>query len=54
MILTTKANGDAILKKDKLYLHNPNIAYVLGDTDADKGNLRECVNEFCNYRDTNG
>ena len=44
MILTTKANGDAILRKrDKLYLHNPNIAYVLGDTDADKGNLRECT-----------
>ena len=44
MILTTKANGDAILRKrDKHYLHNPNIAYVLGDTDADKGNLRECT-----------
>ena len=44
MILSAKANGDSILRKmDKLYLHNPNIAYVLGDTDADKGNLRECT-----------
>ena len=44
MILTTKAKGDAILrKKDKLYLHNPNIAYVLGDSYADRGNLRECT-----------
>ena len=44
MILSAKANGDAILRKmDKLYLHNPNIAYVLGETDADRGNLRECM-----------
>lgn len=44
MILTTKANGDAILRKmDKLYLHNPNIAYVLGEADADRGNLRESI-----------
>ena len=43
-VLTTKANGDAILRKmDKLYLHNPNIAYALGEADADKGNLRECT-----------
>ena len=48
MILTTKAKGDAILrKKDKLYLHNPNIAYVLGDSYADRGNLRECT--FLNW-----
>ena len=44
LILNTKANGDAILRKrEKLYLHNPNIAYVLGETDADRGNLRECT-----------
>lgn len=43
-VLTTKANGDAILRKgEKLYLHNPNMAYVLGEADADKGNLRECT-----------
>ena len=43
-VLTTKANGDAILRKtEKLYLHNPNMAYVLGETDTDKGNLRECT-----------
>ena len=43
-VLNTKANGDAILRKtEKLYLHNPNMAYILGETDADKGNLRECT-----------
>lgn len=43
-VLTTKANGDAFLRKtEKLYLHNPNMAYVLGETDADKGNMRECT-----------
>lgn len=26
-----------------LNLHNPNIAYVLGDADVNKGNLRESV-----------
>lgn len=44
MILNTKANGDAILRKmDKLYLHNPNIAYVLGENDTDRGNSRESI-----------
>lgn len=44
MILSIKTNGDAILRKmDKLYLHNPNIAYVLGENDADKGCLRESI-----------
>ena len=43
-VLRVKANGDAILRKaDKLYLHNPNISYVLGETDAEKGNLRESI-----------
>ena len=44
MILRSKAKGDAVLRKrDKLYLHNPNIAYVIGDSYADRGNLRECI-----------
>ena len=43
-LLRTKANGDAVLRKaDKLYLHNPNIAYVFGETDVNKGNLRESI-----------
>ena len=43
-VLATKANGDAVLRKaEKIYLHNPNMAYVLGETHADKGNLRECI-----------
>lgn len=42
-----KANGDAILRKmDKLYLHNPNIAYVLSGGKADVGNARETI-FFC-------
>lgn len=43
-VAQTKANGDAILRKpDKLYLHNPNIAYVLGEEATDKRNLRESI-----------
>ncbi|MGM9791184.1 MAG: ATP-binding protein [Candidatus Cryptobacteroides sp.] len=45
--LGMKANGDAILRKmDKLYLHNPNIAYVLSGGKADVGNARETI-FFC-------
>lgn len=45
--LGMKANGDAILRKmDKLYLHNPNIAYVLSGGNADVGNARETI-FFC-------
>ena len=43
-LLRTKVNGDAFLRKaDKLFHPNPNIAYVLGESDADKGNLRESI-----------
>jgi predicted AAA+ superfamily ATPase len=43
-LLQMKANGDAIMRKmDKLYLHNPNIAYVLSGEKADVGNSRECI-----------
>ena len=39
-----KANGDAVLRKmDKLYLQNPNVAYVLSGESADKGNSRETI-----------
>lgn len=39
-----KANGDAILRKmDKLYLHNPNIAYVLSGEKPETGNARETI-----------
>jgi hypothetical protein len=39
-----KANGDAILRKmDKLYLHNPNIAYVLSGEQPETGNARETI-----------
>lgn len=43
-VLRTKANGDAILRKmDKVYLQNPNIAYVLSGERADTGNARESI-----------
>lgn len=43
-VLRMKANGDAILRKmDKLYLHNPNMAYVLSGNAPDTGNLRETM-----------
>ena len=39
-----KANGDAILRKmDKLYLHNPNMAYVLSGEKPETGNARETI-----------
>lgn len=43
-VLRMKANGDAILRKmDKLYLHNPNIAYVLSGKEPETGNARESI-----------
>ena len=46
-VLRMKSNGDAILRKiDKLYLHNPNMAYVLSGEKPETGNLRETV-FFC-------
>ena len=46
-VLRMKANGDAILRKmDKLYLHNPNMAYVLSGELPNTGNSRETV-FFC-------
>ena len=43
-VLRMKVNGDAILRKmDKLYLHNPNIAYVLSGKNAETGNARETI-----------
>ena len=42
--LSMKANGDAVLRKmDKIYLHNPNMAYVLSGERAEIGNARETV-----------
>ncbi len=42
--LCMKANGDAILRKmDKLYLNNPNMAYVLSGEKPDTGNARETI-----------
>ena len=46
-ILRMKANGDAILRKmDKLYLHNPNMAYILSGELPNTGNSRETI-FFC-------
>ena len=46
-VLRMKANGDAILRKmDKLYLHNPNMAYVLSGEQPNTGNSRETI-FFC-------
>lgn len=43
-ILHMKANGDAILRKmDKLFLNNPNAAYVLSGEKPVKGNSRETI-----------
>lgn len=43
-ILRMKANGDAVLRKmDKLYLQNPNIAYVLSGKEPETGNIRETI-----------
>lgn len=46
-VLRMKANGDAILRKmDKLYLQNPNIAYVLSGERLETGSAREAI-FFC-------
>lgn len=46
-ILRMRANGDAILRKmDKLYLHNPNMTYVLSGEQPNTGNSRETI-FFC-------
>ena len=43
-VLRMRANGDAIMRKmDKLYLHNPNMAYVLSKEDTETGNARETI-----------
>ncbi len=43
-VLRAKANGDAILRKmDKVYLQNPNIAYVLSGEKSETGNARESI-----------
>ena len=43
-VLRMKANGDAILRKmDKLYLHNPNMSYVLSGEKPNDGNSREPI-----------
>ena len=43
-VLRIKTNGDAILRKmDKLYLHNPNMAYVLSGEQPNSGNSRETI-----------
>ena len=42
--LRMKANGDAILRKmDKLYLHNPNLSYVIAGELPNTGNSRETI-----------
>ena len=46
-VLRMKAHGDSILRKmDKLYLQNPNMAYVLTGEHANTGNSRETI-FFC-------
>lgn len=46
-VLRVRSHGDAILRKiDKLYLQNPNIAYVLSGERPDTGNSRETI-FFC-------
>ena len=43
-VLRMKASGDAILRKmDKLYLHNPNMAYILSEEKPETGNARETI-----------
>ena len=43
-VLRMKANGDAILRKmDKLYLHNPNMSFVLSGEKPNDGNSRETI-----------
>lgn len=46
-VLRMKSNGVAVLRKmDKLYLHNPNMAYVLSAQNPNTGNSRETI-FFC-------
>ena len=43
-VLREKANGIKLLEKiDKVYLHNPNEAYVLSATTPDIGAIRETI-----------
>ena len=43
-VLRMKANGDVILRKmDKLYLHNPNMAYVISGEQPETGNASETI-----------
>ena len=43
-VLRMKAAGDAVLRKmDKLYLQNPNVAWVLSGGTPNTGNLRETI-----------
>ena len=42
--INEKANGIKLLEKiEKVYLHNPNEAYVLSDTTPDIGTIRETI-----------
>lgn len=43
-LLPEKSDGIKLLEKiDKVYLHNPNIAYALSTSIPDKGSIRECI-----------
>ena len=43
-VLREKASGIKLLEKiEKVYLHNPNEAYVLSDTTPDIGTIRETI-----------
>lgn len=43
-LLPEKANGIKLLEKiEKVYLNNPNIAYVLSDSEPEIGNIRESI-----------
>ena len=43
-LLPEKSDGIKLLEKvDKVYLHNPNIAYVLSSSAPDKGSIRESI-----------
>lgn len=43
-VLRMKSNGDAVMRKmDKLYLHNPNMSYVLSGEKPNDGNSRETI-----------
>ena len=43
-VLRTKANGIKLLGKiEKIYLNNPNIAYILAEQEPNIGTIRECI-----------